>query len=80
METLLICVTVIVVAMMVCNADISITLTHRESPLDVMPHAKVEDIQAVYDKLEKDKEHAPSFTDVIDAINKEFGGINYGED
>ena len=78
MNLFLICVTVLVGVWMVCNADITINInTHTSS--GETPQASIEDIQEVYDKLEKEKEQAPSFTDVIDAINKEFGGINYGE-
>jgi hypothetical protein len=80
MSLIIICITIAACAAMLCNADISITITHRTSPLDTTPQASFEDIQEVYDRLEKEKEHAPSFTDVIDVINKEFGGINYGED
>ena len=73
--TIIICATVIVCVMIAANADITINIKHTDSAVD--DKTTIADIQEVYDKVAKE-EKVPDFGDIINAINEEFGGINYG--
>lgn len=73
--TIIICATVIICVMIAANADITINIKHTDSAVD--NKTTIADIQEVYDKVAKE-EKVPDFGDIINAINEEFGGIDYG--
>ena len=73
--TIIICATVIICVMIAANADITINIKHTDSAVD--NKTTIADIQEVYDEVAKE-EKVPDFGDIINAINEEFGGIDYG--
>ena len=76
MQLFFICVTAIICVALISGANVSITIKHEY----INNTEETQDIQEVYDEISKDGDNPPNFADVIDVINKEFGGVDYGEE
>lgn len=76
---LIICITVVISVCVIAHADVHITVTHRDDKRYNTDEPSIADsiIMKAYEDLEKDP--VPTFTDVINVINKEFGGVDYEE-
>lgn len=68
------CLTLLLCTGMVCRTLITLHSTNIEAATDTA----IKDIEEVYEQLDKE-DPVPTFADVIQAINREFGGIDYDE-
>lgn len=75
----IICATVIISVYILAHTDVHITITHHGDDYrgTDKPSITESDIEKAYEELDKDP--VPTFADVIDVINKEFGGVDYEE-
>lgn len=79
MELFIICGTVLACVALVSHARWTIVVKHvSDTPAAPAPSVDVPDIDEVYKQIDKE-DAVPNFTDVIDTINKEFGGLDYDE-
>lgn len=70
---IVLCITILLCCMMMC-VTYYVThkpAAHKESEIDW------EALDRAYESIEADP--IPDFTDIINEINKEFGGVDYGE-
>ena len=76
---LIICATVVISVYILAHTHVRITITHRGDGYCGTddPGITESDIKKAYEELDKDP--VPTFTDVINVINKEFGGVDYEE-
>ena len=76
-ETIIICTTVLGCVALISKAHWTVTINQVTDAVPQQP-AAVPDIDKVYEQLDKE-DPVPNFADVINAINKEFGGVNDDE-
>lgn len=76
---LIICATVVISVYILAHTHVRITVTHHGDDYCGTDDPGITDsaIMKAYEDLEKDP--VPTFTDVINVINKEFGGVDYEE-
>lgn len=78
LTTLIICATVIISVYLLAHTHVHISITRNGEPyFSTTPTVTEDDVEKVYEELDKDP--VPTFTDVINVINREFGGVDYEE-
>lgn len=76
LNTLCWCVTSIICVMLISH--INITVIHKNDTVTAeKPGLTDSDVTAAYAELDKDP--VPDFADIIDKINREFGGVTSDE-
>ena len=77
--TLIICTAVVISVYMLSHTHVNITITRHGDDYcaPAVTGITENDIKKAYEELDKDP--VPTFTEVIDVINKEFGGVDYEE-
>lgn len=80
METIfVICCTIVICVCVLARANIRITITHHGDTHQEVPTKVItdEEVTKAYEDLQKNP--VPTFADVINVINEEFGGVKYEE-
>lgn len=79
LTVIIFCIAMVFSVFIIANADVHITITRDEAEHSDTFGTNVAEslVEQAYKELEKDP--VPTFTDVINVINKEFGGVDYEE-